>query len=189
MNQLTLAAQMIKEIISAQDVGRALGLEIRHGRCQCPIHGGQNYNCVLYPGNRGFYCHTCKAGGDCISLVQHYYDTSFKNAVIWLNEAFHLNLNIDSPLPPDALEAAKKRQREHEAREAFRKWQEDIKFNNALAAYELVRRLEIQRDENTPKTPDESWTPPFCQAVELLPVAKQMAEDAWYDCIKSKPAP
>ena len=48
MNQLTIAAQRIKDTISAQDVGVAMGLEIRHGRCRCPLHGGGDFNCVLY---------------------------------------------------------------------------------------------------------------------------------------------
>ena len=190
MNQLTLAVQTIKETISTIDVANAIGLEVRHGRCQCPIHGGTDFNCRLYPGNRGYMCWVCKSAGDVINFVRNiYHDMSFRNSISWFNDNFHLNLNIDSPLSPEALEAAKKRQREHDAKEAFRRWEEEIKFSNALDTFELLRRLEVQRDENTPKTPDESWTPPFCQAVELLPTVRQMAEDAWYDCVKQKPAP
>ena len=184
MNNLKLAVQTIKDTISAQDVGRKLGLEIRHGRCKCPLHGGTDYNCVLYPGNRGFYCHVCKIGGDVIKFAQEYHGTSFHDTVAWFSDAFGLGLDIDSPMNQDALKQALKTQREREAKEAFKKWEEEMRFKNALTSYEVVRILETQRDENVPKTPDESWTAPFCQAVELLPMAKQMAEDAWFDCTK-----
>ena len=184
MNQLTIAAQTIKDTVSAQDVGKALGLEIRHGRCKCPIHGGTDYNCVLYPGNRGFYCHVCKTGGDCIRFAQLYHDSSFKDTVAWFNDTFHLGMNIESPMSPEALETAKKAQREREARLAAEKWIEDARFNMALKTFEVVRILEIQRDDNIPKTLDEPWTAPFCQAVESLPVAEQIAQDAWFDCVK-----
>lgn len=186
MNNLTIAVQTIKDTVSAQDVGRALGLEIRHSRCKCPIHGGTDYNCVLYPGNRGFYCHVCKSGGDVIRFVQLYHDTSFKDAVAWLNDAFHLGIDIESPMSPETVEAAKKAQREREEKLAAEKWINDARFNFALKTFEIVRILETQRDENVPKSPDVSWTPPFCQAIENLPLARQIAEDAWYDCVKWK---
>ena len=47
MNRLTIAAQTIKDSVSALEAGEAMGLEVRHGRCQCPLHGGQDFNCVL----------------------------------------------------------------------------------------------------------------------------------------------
>ena len=184
MNQLTIVAQTIKDTISAQDVGKALGLEIRHGRCKCPIHGGTDYNCVLYSGNRGFYCHVCKTGGDVIRFAQLYHDSSFKDTVAWLNDTFHLGMNIESPMSPEALETAKKNQREREARLAAEKWIEETRVNMALKTFEVVRILETQRDDNTPKTPDEPWTAPFCQAIEALPMTEQIAQDAWFDCIK-----
>ena len=68
-NKLTIAAQTIKDRISALEVGNAIGLEIKHGRCQCPFHGGKDFNCVLYKGNRGWYCHVCKSGGDVLSFA------------------------------------------------------------------------------------------------------------------------
>ena len=85
---------------------------------------------------------------------------------------------------PEALETAKKAQREREARLAAEKWIEDARFNMALKTFEVVRILETQRDDNTPKTPDEPWTAPFCQAIESLPVAEQIAQDAWFGCVK-----
>lgn len=187
MNQLTIAAQTIKETVSAQDVGRALGLEIRHGRCKCPIHHGDDFNCRLYAGNRGYMCWVCKSAGDVISFIRNiYHEMRFSDAISWFNDTFHLGLDIESSMSPEALAEAKKAQRERDARIAAEKWIDDMRFNMALKTFDVVRILETQRDDNTPKTPDEPWTAPFCQAVELLPMAEQMARDAWFDCIKHK---
>ena len=95
MNKLTLAAQTIKDSVSALDTGQAMGLEIRRGRCKCPFHNGKDFNCVLYRGNRGWFCHVCKAGGDVISFAQQYYSMSFKDSIAWFNDTFHLGLDLE----------------------------------------------------------------------------------------------
>lgn len=185
MNSLTLAAQRIKDTVSALDVGEALGLEIRHGRCRCPIHGGHDFNCRLYPGNKGFFCHVCKAGGDVISFVRQYYGSSFKDAVSWFNDTFSLGMNIDSPMSPDALKQAENdRKRRQEDRE-FREWKERMQFDLALTADRILEMLERQRDENVPQTTDEDWNPLFCQAIRLIPAAKRFAKDCMFEYVRN----
>ena len=186
MNNLTIATQTIKDTISAQDVGNAIGLEIRHGRCKCPIHNGGDYNCVLYKGNRGFYCHVCKAGGDVIKFVQEYYKLSFKDSVAWFNDTFHMGLELGGNISPQKQrEAEKALQRRKNAIE-FAEWKERMQFDLALTADDIVRRLEELRDRNVPKTPYEPWSDNFCKAVELLPGARRFAEDCMMECMKKK---
>ena len=184
MNNLMLATQKIKDTISAQDIGEALGLEIRHGRCQCPLHGGNDFNCVLYKGSRGFYCHVCKSGGDVIKFVQQYYKSSFKDSVSWINDTFHLGLDLDRKMDPAEAKRAEialqKRKRERE----FQAWKDRMQFDLALAADQIVEKLEKQRDLNAPKTADEPWNRMFCQAVRLLPVARRYAEELMFNCIE-----
>jgi len=186
INKLTLAAQRIKDTISALDVGEALGLEIRRGRCRCPIHNGGDFNCVLYKGNRGFYCHTCKAGGDVISLVQQYHGTSFKDTVSWFNSTFSMGMDIDSPLTPDAVKQAENAQRMRKEEREFREWKERMQFDLALTADRIVRILEWQRDRYAPIRPDDTWDMRFCEAVKYLQIARRFAEDCYFDCIEVK---
>lgn len=85
----------IRGTVSAIDVGKALGLHVnQHGRCQCPFHNGHDENMKLYPGDRGYYCFVCHAGGDCISLAKQLLqnDTSYNEAARWIDNAFALNL-------------------------------------------------------------------------------------------------
>ena len=184
MNKLTIAAQTIKDSVSAFDVGHALGLEIRHGRCQCPIHGGHDFNCVLYKGNRGYYCHVCHQGGDVISFVQRYYNMQFSDSVRWFNATFNLGMDIDSPMTKEAVKQAenarKMRERERESKE----WAEKMRLDMAILADRIVERLEEVRDARRPRTYGEEWDESFCTAVVTLPEARRFADDCMMDCMK-----
>lgn len=185
MNNLTLAAQTIKDSVSALDVGQAMGLEIRHGRCQCPLHGGKDFNCVLYPGNRGFYCHVCKRGGDVVTFVREYYKMTFKDAVSWLDGTFHLGLELKGGIDPaKRREAEIALQRRKKVKE-LAEWKERMQFDLALAADRIVERLEEIRDERRPRTYGD-WDADFCEAVILLPDARRFADDCMMDCIREK---
>ena len=185
MNKLTMAAQTIKDSVSALDVGHALGLEIRHGRCQCPIHGGTDFNCVLYKGNRGYYCHVCKSGGDIISFVQQYYKMQFPDSIRWFNDTFHLGMDIDSPMSPEAVKQAEFARRKRVCEREFAEWKDRMQFDLALTAEDIVRRLEELRDAHRPRTYG-SWDPEFVRAVGLLPEARRFAEDCMMNCVKEK---
>ena len=184
MNNYTLAVDKIKSSISAMGVGEALGLEIRHGRCQCPIHGGKDFNCVLYKGNRGYYCHVCKSGGDIIKFVQEYHKTSFKDTVSWFIDAFHLDMDLDSNIDPAEAKRAemalKMRKEEYE----LEAWKERMRFDLFLAADRILEMLEKQRDVNIPRSPDETWNPRFCEAIRVIPAARRFAENCLMDCTK-----
>ena len=181
MSRLTIAAQVIKDNVSAQDVGTVLGLEIRNGRCKCPLHGGNDYNCVLYKGNRGFYCHVCKSGGDVIKFIQEYHGMNFKDAVLWFDGTFNLGLELEKPIDPEkqrqAEIAIQRRKRQHELEE----WKNRRQFDLMLMADRIVERLEETRDEYRPRTYGDC-DERFCMAVKLLPEARRFAEDCEMDC-------
>lgn len=186
MNKLTLAAQTIKDTISAQDVGHAIGLEIRNGRCKCPIHNGGDYNCVLYKGNRGWYCHVCHAGGDVLSFVQQYYKMSFKDSMAWFSATFHMGLDIDGSISPQKKREAEIALLRRKRAIEFQEWKDRTEFDLALTADEIVKRLEDQRDKYRPHRYGEEWNPLFCQAVLLLPEARQFADDCMMYCMKER---
>lgn len=186
MNNFTIATDKIKASISARDVGEALGLEIRHGRCQCPIHGGQDYNCVLYNGNRGYYCHVCKSGGDVIKFVREYHKSSFKDAIAWFNDTFHMGLDLDSKIDPAEAKRAENAHKMRKEAMELAAWKDKMQFDLFLMADRILEMLEEQRDMNVPKTPDEPWNPKFCDAVKLIPAAKTFSERCLAECIKGE---
>lgn len=186
MNRLTIAAQAIKSSVSALDAGESMGLEIRRGRCRCPFHGGTDFNCVLYRGDRGYYCHVCKAGGDVIQFVREYYKMSFTDAVRWLNDTFRLGMDIDSPMDQDAVKQAENARKTRVEEKERQEWKERTQFELSLAADRILEMLEEQRDRNTPKTPGEAWNPQFCEAVRWIPAARRFAEKCMMKCMKEK---
>lgn len=186
VTRLSSAAQTIKDNVSALDVGKALGLEIRHGRCKCPIHNGGDFNCVLYNGNRGYYCHVCKAGGDVISFVQQYNGTSFKDAVSWLNSAFNLGMDISSPMSQEEAKRAEKRAEMRKEKRELIEWKKNAQYGLALGVSKIVQGIEEMRDANEPKDRDAEWSPAFCRALRLLPGAMRLAQDCMFDSFEVK---
>ena len=186
MDNYTLAVDKIKSSISAQDVGEALGLEIRHGRCQCPIHGGNDFNCVLYKGSRGYYCHVCKSGGDIIKFVQEYHKSSFKDTISWFNDTFRLGLDLDGKIDPAEARRAeialKMRKEAHE----LEAWKDRMRFDLFLLADRILEMLEEQRDLHVPKTANEPWNRKFCEAIRTIPAARRFAEKCLADCIRGE---
>lgn len=181
MNQLTIAAQRIKDTISAEDVGAALGLEIRHGRCRCPLHGGGDFNCVLYKGNRGFYCHVCKRGGDVIQFVREYHDMSFKDAVAWFNDTFGLGMDVDSPMDPKRLEEAKEAQRKRVEKSRLMELRKDARTNRENTAMGMLVRLEDMMERHAPRTPEDGFSQKFRAASGMIPTVKGMIEEIKID--------
>ena len=184
-DQLAVCADYVKEHVSALDTGRALGLDIRRGRCKCPIHGGNDYNCVLYPGNRGYVCHVCKSGGDVIRLVRETNTgMSFPDALRWFNDTFALGLNIDSPVDENRLKRAKNRLKRKEQDRLFQERVDRTRFDLFIATETALARLERQRDDNRPRRYGERWNDAFVSAVKAIPEVKEYAEYFATECIK-----
>lgn len=184
---LTVAVQTIKDSVSALDVADALGWDIdRYGRCPCPFHNGKDRNMKLFEKNRGYSCFVCHASGDVISLVRNYYhDMSFKQVISWFNNTFNLGIDIDSPLSAEAVKQVKMAQRKRAMDREFAEWKDQMMFNMALTADDIVRRLEDVRDEKRPRTYGD-WDYDFCCAVKLLPEARKFSEDIMMECIKDR---
>lgn len=185
MNKYTLAANTIKRSVSALEVANALGWEIRHGRCKCPIHNGDGYNMKLYPDDRGYVCWVCKSGGDVIKLVQESEckGQPFKTVIAWFNITFNLGLDLDGAITPEKRRQAETAQRMRKNAIEFAEWKERTKFGLALAADQILEKLEECRDEHVPKTTDEAWDPQFCMAIRMIPAARRIAEDCMMDCV------
>lgn len=184
MRNYGVFSDTIRDRVSARDAAIALGIRVnRSGRCQCPIHHGQDYNMMLYQDNRGWYCHRCKNGGDVIRLVERVNQCSFPEAVEWLNSTFTLGLPLGRDESPeeliDAEIARKQRQIERELKQAIR----DELFETYLNAGDVVMRLERDKEDYRPRTAYEEWKPEFVTALRLLTEAKELAVEAGIEAI------
>ena len=169
-------ADMVKENVSALDVGHALGLDIRKGRCKCPIHNGSDYNCSLSKTKPFYHCFVCGAKGDVIGLVRAIMDMPFPDAIRWFNSTFNLGMDIDSSKDEKRLKKAKNALKRKAEQRRFSEHIEKLDYDLYLAVCTAYNRLEKQRDVNRPKRYSEDWNQPFAEAVELLPELKKYME-------------
>lgn len=178
MRDLATITDTIRQSVSARDAAQALGIRVnRHGRCQCPIHNGTDYNMRLYPGDGGYHCFVCGASGDVIHLVENVQQCSFPSAIEWLNSAFHLGLPLDRPLDKNAAEAARRakerKQTEREQKQAI----ERMEFDLYVLCGRFLDELEADKERYRPRTANEVWDARFVTAVKLIPEVETVAEE------------
>jgi hypothetical protein len=117
---MTDLAAAIKSAISMPEAARMYGFEPnRGGFIKCPFHGSgseRTASMKLYPGERGFHCFGCHAGGSVIDFAMLLFNLSFRAAVARLNADFGLGLTEDKPNP----EALAQRRRERQERDRQR---------------------------------------------------------------------
>ena len=187
MSKYDIAIDTIKNSISAIDVANAMGWEVKHGRCKCPIHGGTDYNCRLYPGNRGYMCWVCKSSGDVISLVRNYYrDMRFPELISWFNGTFHMGLELDKPIDPAKARQAEIARQMRKTAQENAEFVEQMRFDLFLTVDQILALLEEQRDLYVPKTAYEPWSAEFCNAVRTIPAARRFAERCLAECTKER---
>lgn len=97
MNRLHPArADIFAEIVRSVptvEAARIYGLDVdRRGLALCPFHAEDTPSCRFYPGDRGFYCFGCGAGGDVLTFVEKLLGLSPIEAARRLDADFHLGL-------------------------------------------------------------------------------------------------
>lgn len=109
----------IKAAVTVRDAAIRYGITVgRDGMALCPFHGEKTPSMKIYPGDRGFYCFGCGAGGDVIKFTAMLFDLSSKEAAEKLDEDFGLGL-AGKPFNAAAAllrEAEERLRREDEAR-------------------------------------------------------------------------
>lgn len=105
-------AEIVRRIPAA-DAARAYGVVVNsRGLALCPFHSEATPSCQFYPGNRGFYCFGCGAGGDVLTFVEKLLGLSPIEAARRLDADFRLGLFGDdggadttpAPVPPKTPE-------------------------------------------------------------------------------------
>ena len=86
----------LKQLCSLEKVATWLGLDVKNGRCQCPVNEGDKRELVLTYDNGVWHCFGCKKkypnaknGGDQIELVAHVLQVDQKQAAQHLQTNFH----------------------------------------------------------------------------------------------------
>ena len=185
-DQIAVCADYAKSSVTTVQVANMLGLNVnRHNRCSCPFHNGKDRNMSLKNGM--FHCFVCGEHGDIFSLIQGVTGMPFIDSLKWVNSAFALGMNIDSPVDEKRLKRAKNCLKRKEEQRAFAEWLERMDYDLYLLMDSVLIKLEEQRDRNRPKRYGEEWSKEFCDAVELIPVVKEHIDYYLTQCTVVKP--
>ncbi len=118
--------EAVKAVASIENYLRVHGVEVRHGRARCIVHGGDNPSSFSIDSERQlWYCFSCNEGGDLIDLCE----AVEKHADTW-TAVISLAMRYDIKLP--------------EKTEKWRKWQDqkaEIRdFNERIRHERRLRR-------------------------------------------------
>lgn len=143
---MTDHCQIVKDRVNIIEAAEMCGMRLdRHGKTLCPWH--DDHHASLSFKNGHFRCFTCDAHGDVLDLVQKVTGCTLPEAIKWLNQAFHLGLDLDKPVRPADIDRLR---RERERAERFKAWEHDA----FITVNQFVWYLKDILSTKKPKHPD-----------------------------------
>ena len=118
-------SEQIKKMLTMRQVAHGYGFNVssKTNKMLCPFHNDAHASLVVYPGDRGYYCYSCNAGGDVIDFVMRLFGLDFKDACRKIDQDFNLHLGVGETRSKEEREAAERafqermeRKRKHEQR-------------------------------------------------------------------------
>jgi DNA primase len=144
-------AATIKSAVTMPDVARMYGYEPNFANfIPCPFHSERTASMKLYPGDGGFHCFGCHAGGSVIDFVMKLFNQPFRAACARLNADFRLGIDLSAPVDTDAL------RRRRAAQEAQKRAQEKRDAIYRAKTDEYRRLYRARMDENPASWDDMS---------------------------------
>ena len=170
-------ANEIKSRLTMPQILEYYGFKInRSKRIPCPLHNGYDANCGVK--EHYIHCFVCGESADEIKFVMRYFGLDFKSAIIKLNEDFQLGLpigqKIDRRKRIEMGRIAFERKRKQEERQKERQKLEDEYW----AAFDEWKRLDDNKRNYAPKTPEEPLHPLFVEALKNISGAEYRLECA-----------
>lgn len=142
--------------VPMRSVAEYYGFELsRGGRIKCPFHDDRNPSMKIYEGNRGYYCFVCKRGGNVINFVSELFNIEKRDAMLKINEDFHLGIVCEKPTKEVKMNAYRQKLKavsELEQLDAYR-----AEYRAKCAEYRQIGEI----SKPTPNTPYEDLTAYF----------------------------
>ena len=155
--------QTIKDLLRMQDVLRRYGYEPKR-RMPCPLHNGKDNNFEVK--EHSFMCYSQCGGGDVITFVQKLFNLSFPDTLKKIDVDFGLNLYGDRTF--EELRKSHYQQKKLQAEQERKKVEEEQANNEYWAVFDEWKRLDNNKRNFAPKTPDEELHPLFVEALQKL---------------------
>ena len=157
--------QIIKDRLTMCEVLERYGYEPnKKGFMCCPFHLEKTPSMRIY--DKDYHCFGCGEHGDVITFVQKLFNLSFQEALKKIDVDFVLNLYGDKTFEElrKSHYQTKKKKKKRE-REKAEKEQSNVEY---WAAFDEWKRLDDNRQNYVPKTPDEQLHPLFIAVIAIV---------------------
>ena len=151
--------EAVKDTVSARQAAEYYGIRVtRKGMACCPFHRDRHPSMQL---DQRFHCFGCQADGDVIDFAARYFGLSAREAAGKLAEDF--GICYEEGRPPN-------RGKWENPTKAASLEQNYIKLEqNCFSILSQYReRLSFWKEQFAPKTQEEEWSCPFCEALDRL---------------------
>lgn len=158
-------AQKIKDRLTLHKVAEYYGYKPnKAGFICCPFHSEKTPSMKIY--DKDFHCFGCNEHGDIISFVQKLFGLSFPEALQKIDTDFSLDLfgvhTFEELRRSHRQQQALKAKREREKAEQE---QAEIEY---WAVFDEWKRLDDNKRNYAPKTPNEEPHPLFVEAIQKI---------------------
>ena len=169
------AVQTIKDRLTMREVHLQYGYEPnRAGFVRCAFHSEKTASMKVY--EKSYHCFGCGANGDVISFVQQLFSLNFTDALKKIDLDFSLNLYGEHTF--EELRKSHYRQKQIQAERERQKREKEQAENEYWAVFDEWKRLDDNKRNYAPKTPDEEWHPLFVEALQKLAYQEYLLEYA-----------
>ena len=141
----------------------------RAGYIRCPFHREKTASLKIYPGQGGWHCFGCCAGGSVIDFVMALYGISFPQALVRLSADFGLGLEGRRTPRLEEARLANRRRRELWERE-----RQAAEYRDKAAEY---RYWAEAAEAFAPRQAGRTLHPLYVQAVKRLPVLEYWLDE------------
>ena len=157
------AVQTIKDRLTMRDVLERYGYTTKR-RIPCPLHNGKDNNFEVK--EKSWRCYSHCGNGDVISFVQQLFGLSFLDALKKIDIDFGLNLYGEHTF--EELRKSHYRQKQVQAERERKKREKEQADAEYWAVFDEWKRLDDNKRNYAPKTPDEELHPLFVEALQKL---------------------
>ena len=162
-------ADEIKSRLTAREVFEFYGFTVnRAGFVCCPLHGEKTPSLKVYPGDRGWHCFGCHAGGDVLDFVQLYFGLNLPAACEKLNDDFNLGLPIGKPFSRQEQAEAQRKAAERKKQIAERQKRAESLWKAYDDALTEWTRLDTIKRECAPESPETPFSTAFAYALRNI---------------------
>lgn len=169
------AVQTIKDRLTMRDVLLHYGYEPNRAKfiC-CPFHNEKTPSMKIF--EKDYHCFGCGANGDVITFVQQLFSLSFPDALKKIDIDFNLNLYGEHTF--DELRQSHYKQKQIQAERERKKREKEQTENEYWSVFDEWKRLDDNKRNYAPKTPDEDRHPLFVEALQKLACQEYLLEMA-----------